>query len=147
MRPHSIVLFEKLYLAAIVIGILNTVLSWSQVNAMIADPRIQAAGMGSGTLMFGLIVGLLIPILLWYFIARRASNVAKWIYVVLTALGLFGFLTSLANPMASKGLIMLLGAVAMVLQLYAAWLLFRPDAVAWLDSKGASGPPDPDTFA
>ena len=144
-RPPSIVLFEKLYLAAIVVGIVNTFVSWSQVNAMLDDPRVQAAGMGNGTLVFALFVGILIPFLLWYFIARRASNVAKWVLVVLTALGLFGFLSSLANPLAPKGLAMILGAVALVLQLYAAWLLFRPDAKAWLESKGvdAAGEPTP----
>ena len=146
MRPQSIELFEKVYLGAIAIGLINAVLSWSQVDAMLADPRMQAAGLGTGTLVFGLIVGILLPLLLWYFIARRASNVAKWIYVVLTALGLFGFLSSLANPMVPKGLITLLGAAAVGLQVYGAWLLFRPDAVAWLDSKGSDGPGDPKTF-
>ena len=146
MRTRSIELFEKVYLGAIAIGLVNTFLSWSQVNAMLDDPRMQAAGMGSGTLLFGLVVGILIPLLLWYFIARRASNVAKWIYIVLTALGLFAFLSSLANPLVSKGLVTILGAAAVGLQVYGAWLLFRPDAVAWLESKGAKGPGDPGTF-
>ena len=146
MRPQSIELFEKVYLGAIALGLVNTFLSWNQVNAMLDDPRMQAAGVGSGTLMFGLIVGILIPLLLWYFIARRASNVAKWIFVVLIALGLFGFLSSLANPLVPKGLLTVIGAATVALQVYGAWLLFRPDAVAWLDSKGAIGPGDPDTF-
>ena len=77
MRPKSIELFEKVYLGAIALGLVNTFLSWSQVNAMLADPRMQSAGVGNGTLVFGVVVGVLIPILLWYFIARRASNVAK----------------------------------------------------------------------
>lgn len=146
MRPQSIELFEKVYLGAIAVGLVNTVLSWSQVNAMLDDPRMQAAGMGTGTLAFGVVVGVLVPLLLWYFIARRASNVAKWIYVVLTALGLFGFLSSLANPLAPKGLTMVVGAVSVLLQVYGAWLLFRPDAAAWLESKGTNGPGDPATF-
>jgi hypothetical protein len=146
MRPQSIELFEKVFLGSIVVGLINTALSWSQVNAMLADPRLNAAGVGSGTLVFGLVVGIVIPLLLWYFIARRASNVAKWIFVVLTALGLFGFLSSLANPLAPKGLITVIGAVAVALQVYAAWLLFRPDAAAWLESKGADGSSDPTTF-
>lgn len=146
MRPQSIELFEKVYLGAIAIGLVNTFLSWSQVSAMLDDPRMQAAGMGTGTLMFGLVVGILIPLLLWYFIARRASNVAKWIYVVLTALGLFGFLSSLANPLVPKGLVTVLGLAAVALQVFAAWLLFKPDSVEWLESKGANGPGDPTTF-
>lgn len=147
MRPKSIDVFEKVYLGAIAVGLINTVVSWSQLDAMLAaDPRIKAAGLGSGTLMVGVVLGLLIPLLLWYFIARRASNVAKWIYVVLTAVGLFGFLSSLANPLVPKGLLTALGLLSVGLQVYAAWLLFRPDAAAWLDSKGANGPGDPTTF-
>ena len=146
MRPKSIELFEKVYLGAIALGLVNTFLSWSQVNAMLADPRMQSAGVGNGTLVFGVVVGVLIPILLWYFIARRASNVAKWIYVVLTALGVFSFLSSLANPLVPKGLTMIVGALSVLLQVYGAWLLFRPDAAAWLESKGAIGSGDPDTF-
>ena len=146
MRPKSIEMFEKVYLGAIAIGLVNTVISWSQVSAILADPRMRAVGMGSGTLVFGVVVGMLIPLLLWYFIARRASNVAKWIYVVLTALGLFGYLSSLANPLVPKGLITVLGLVTVGLEVYAAWLLFRPDAAAWLESKGADGPGDPTAF-
>ena len=146
MRPQSIELFEKVYLASIAIGLVNTVLSWSQVDAMLADPRMQAAGVGTGTLVFAVVIGILVPLLLWYFIARRASNVAKWIYVVLTAVGLFGFLSAVANPMVAKGLVTVLGAAATGLQVYGAWLLFRPDAAAWLEGKGADGPGDPETF-
>lgn len=146
MRPSSIELFGKVYLGAIAIGLVNAVLSWSQVSAMMADPRMQAAGVGTGTLVFGLVIGIIVPLLLWFFITRRASNVAKWIYVVLTALGLFSFLSALANPMVPKGLVTVLGALAIGLQVYGAWLLFRPDSAAWLDAKGADGPGDPETF-
>ena len=44
MRPKSIELFEKVYLGAIVIGLVNTVVSWGQVSAMLDDPRMKAAG-------------------------------------------------------------------------------------------------------
>ena len=148
MRPKSIELFEKVYLGSIVIGLINTALSWSQVNALMNDPRVQATGMGTGTLVLGVIVGILIPLLLWYFIARRASNVAKWIYVVLTALGLLSLLNSLAVnvSLAPKDLTLIVATVSVLFQVYGAWLLFKPDAVAWLESKGANGPGDPDTF-
>ena len=142
MRPQSIELFEKIYLGAIVIGLVNTVLSWGQVSAMLENPGLQSSGLGSGTLITSMLIGFLVPLLLWFFIARRASNVAKWIFVVLTALGLFGFLSSLANPMVPKGLVTIGGTIATGLQLYAAWLLFRPDAVAWLERKGADAPAD-----
>jgi hypothetical protein len=146
MRPRSIELFEKVYIAAIAIGLVNLVVSWNQIGGMLESPEAQAAGMGPGFLVGISVVSLIISLLLWYFIARRASNVAKWIYVVLTAIGLFGVLSSLANPLAPKGLAMILSLAATALQVFAAWLLFKPDAKAWLESKGADGPADPSTF-
>jgi len=146
MRPQSIQLFEKVFFAGFVIGLVNLFLSWNQVNAMVDDPRLQAAGVADGILIFGVVMGTLIPLLLWYFIARRASNVAKWVFVVLTAIGVFGFVSSLADPAMPKGAILIGSAVATALNVFAAWLLFKPDTKAWLESKGQAGPADPTTF-
>ena len=142
-RPASIVLFEKLYIAVIVIGVIGVALSWNSLSAMAgAQPGVPAS-MGSGILIGALIFGFLIPLLLLYFIARRASNVAKWIFVVLTAFGVYSFIAGLANPMMPKGLLLAVNVVSLVLTLYCAWLLFQPDAKAWLESKGANAAGDP----
>ena len=126
-RPASIVLFEKLYIAVIVIGVIGVALSWNSLSAIAgAQPGVPASAAS----------GFLIPLLLLYFIARRASNVAKWIFVVLTAFSLYSFVAGLANPVMPKGLLLAVNVVSLALTLYCAWLLFRPDAKAWLDSKG-----------
>jgi hypothetical protein len=135
-RPASIVLFEKLYIAVIVIGVIGVALSWNSLSAIAgAQPGVPASA-ASGILIGALIFGFLIPLLLLYFIARRASNVAKWIFVVLTAFSLYSFVAGLANPVMPKGLLLAVNVVSLALTLYCAWLLFRPDAKAWLDSKG-----------
>lgn len=145
-RPASIVLFEKLYAAVIVIGVIGVVLSWNSLSAMAeAQPGVSGS-VGSGILIGALIFGFLVPLLLLYFIARRASNIAKWIFVLLTAFGVYSFIATLSNPMVPKGLLLVVNAVSLVLTLYCAWLLFKPDAKAWLESKGADGPADPTTF-
>lgn len=136
MRPRSIELFEKAFFTAYVIGLVNMTLNWSQLVAMLDDPRMRAAGMGSGALTVSVLIGFLVPLLLWYFVARRASNVAKWIFVALTALGVFGVVSSIANPLAPKGLMLVGTALTTTLNLFATWLLFRPDAKAWLERKG-----------
>jgi hypothetical protein len=141
MRPESIILFEKVFFASLAVGIATTVIGWEEVKAMLADPSIQAAGIGGGAVALSLALGIVLPLVLWYFIARRASNVAKWIFVVLTALGLFGLLAALADPSAAKGLQTMASAVSTGLQVAAAWLLFRPDARKWLE--GPHGPNDP----
>ena len=146
MRPASIVLFEKLYIATIVIGLIGVVLSWNSLTAMAqAQPGVTAS-VGSGILIGALVFGFLIPLLLLYFIARRASNVAKWIFVLLTAFSAYSFIAGVANPHTPKGFLLGLNAVSLLLTLYCAWLLFRPDAKAWLVTKGANAPADPTTF-
>lgn len=146
MRPASIVLFEKLYIAVIVIGLIAVALSWSSISAMAANQPGVPASVGSGILVGALIFGFLIPLLLLYFIARRASNVAKWIFVVLTAFSVYSLIAGFSNPAVPKGLFTAVNVLSVLLTLYCAWLLFRPDAKAWLESKGADGPADPTTF-
>ena len=146
MRPQSIELFEKVYLGSIALGLVNTALSWGALTASLKTVGDGAMKMGPGVMVGSIVIGLVISLLLWFFVARRASSVAKWIFVVITAIGVFGVLSSLANPLTPKGLTMIGGMIATALQVFAAWLLFKPDAVAWLESKGANGPGDPSTF-
>ncbi len=144
MRPASIVTFERFYLGAIVLGLVNNAVNWSQTQEIMASsPEVAAAGLGTGFLVTTMLIGLAIPLLLWYFITRRASNIAKWILVVLFAIGLIGLLMSFTSPLMPGGLAMALGLISVALQAYAVYMLFRPDAVAWLSG---SGPVDPGTF-
>ena len=146
MRPKSIVLFERVYLLSIVVSIVAIALGWNQVSAMAAAQSGLPAGAQQGVLIGAVVFAFLVPLLLLYFIARRASNVAKWIFVALTAYSLLSSLLALARPEAAKDLLFVLNAIAVVLTLYCAWLLFRPDAKAWLESKGADAPADPTAF-
>jgi hypothetical protein len=146
-RPASIVLFEKLYLLSIVVSAIAIALGWEQMLAMAgARPGLSASaqqGVAIGAVVFTFVIALL----LLYFIARRASNVAKWIFVLLAAYGVFAFVTGLSANGLRVDAPFALNVVSLLLTLYCAWLLFRPDAKAWLESKGADGPADPDTFA
>ena len=146
-RPHSIELFEKSYLASIAVSTIALALGWSTISSRLEGDLGGASASAGSTIIIGsIVVGYVVSLLLWFLIARRASNVAKWILVVLTAIGLFGTLTTLFVPSEPKDLNFALNALATAIGVYAAWLLFRPDAVAWLESRGASGPADPTTF-
>ena len=127
MRPNSIVTFEKLYLGAMVIGVINGALNWNNAAAVLeSDPNLAA--MGSGFLIISLIIGIGISLLLWYFVARKASTVAKWIVTIFFVLGLISFPFSIAS-LPTLNLAITLVTYAM--QGYAVYLLFRPDANAW----------------
>ena len=133
MRPASIVNFERLYLGAIALGLINTFLSWDRSLALLrAQPVVQ---FGPGFLIGTAFIGLAIQLLLWFFIARRASVVAKWILVVLVAIGLLALAAQMArNPMIGS-VTGIIGLITYVLQIGAVWMLFRPDARSWLGER------------
>ena len=138
MRPKSIVTFERLYLGALALGIVDIVLSWQETSARLAaDPR--ARDLGSTFLPMTVLISVIIPLLLWYFVARKASVVAKWIVVALFVLSIAAFLIGAQRTGLPSGLSGILSLVAVVMQAAAVWLLFRPDAKAWFnDGRGGS---------
>ena len=128
MRPPSIIDFERAYLASLALGIVNTTIHWQVIEQSFEDPALQVLG-GPGAIVGILAFGMAISLLLWFFIARRASTVAKWIYVVFIAFGVIGIISSLTTlPFGTQ---LILNVVAQLLQFFAAWLLFKPDAKAW----------------
>ncbi len=137
MRPPSIVKFDQLYLAIIVIGIIGFVVNWESAMAQLeANPGLSQLGWsGSGVLIGMYAFSITISLLLWYFISRRASNIARWILTILTGYGLISlpftlFLVPL--PLAS----LIVAVVSAALQAAMLWFLFRPDAAAWFKHRG-----------
>lgn len=132
MRPQSIVNFERAVLAGLALGLVNTALTWNQINATAAD-----AGMGTGFLVSIQAVTIVVTLLLLWFIARKASPVAKWIYVVITVLGLIGGLFSVSTLLEGGVVSVAIVAVQYLLSIASLWFLFRPDATAWFnDGRG-----------
>lgn len=132
MRPPSIVKFDQLYLGTIVIGLIGLAVNWEVSMAQLeANPGLTQLGWSPSGILIGMYgFSIAISLLLWYFISRRASNVARWILVVVTGYGLITLPFSLfmvALPLATL-IIALLGAA---LQIAMLWFLFRPDAAAW----------------
>ncbi len=131
-KPPSIARFEQLYWASVVIGLVNTALNWKVSQALLAANPLLANA--HWFLPAAQIVGIAIAVLLWFFIVRRPSVVAKWVQVVIAALGAFGLLSALfmlAMGRAPLGLQVVLGLVANILYIAAAVMLFKPDAKAW----------------
>ena len=127
-RPISIINFERCYLGAFVIGIVNSALNWSDTRERMAA---QEQVLGTWVLPLGVLVGFAITLLIWYFVARRASVVAKWIATVFLVLGWIGVLFALASGNYPHGLAGVLGITGTILQTIAIYLLFKPDAEAW----------------
>ncbi|MEM7665305.1 MAG: hypothetical protein AAF250_05570 [Pseudomonadota bacterium] len=137
MRPQSIDTFDKLYLGALVVGLLNYLVSW---DTMMEELAATGFGMVFAIITAGISYG--ISLLLWYFISRRASNVAKWILVVLTVIGLLFIPFGLIEAPILE---LILTLVITAMQIAAIYFLFRPDAKAYLESGGKNRI-DPSTF-
>lgn len=144
MRPKSIVIFDWLFLSALVLSLINGVLSYSAIGLRFqSDPALAPMKSFAGPfLLVSMVFGLAISLLLWFFISRRASDVAKWVLVAFTAFGILGVVQNLRQP--TFGTTILAATVALTaLQVAAVFFLFRPDARAWFEG---TAPVDPNVF-
>ncbi|WP_010164044.1 hypothetical protein [Sphingomonas sp. PAMC 26617] len=135
-RPVSIIWFERCYLGATAVGLVNTALSWnSSLQRMAENPGAAQFGpaFGGNILLFGTAIAIVLTLTLWYFTARRRSVVTKWIITAFFGLGVLGIVTSLRTGTTQPGIGGVLMIVAFVLNALAVWQLFRPDAALWFD--------------
>ncbi len=133
MRPGSIILFERLFLASIALTALDAILSFdNSVARMERDTAMAALGWGAGALAITAVIYVLALLALGYFIARRASNSAKWVLTLIVLLGL----TALPRAFAvQSGAELAIVAAANLLALAAVACLFLPDTRKWLGSQ------------
>jgi hypothetical protein len=138
MRPKSIVNFERIVILSILFGIISSFITRAKMEAMMAGkPHLS-----SGTTLGIQIVVILLYLVLIYFISRKGSPVAKWIYVVLCVLGLVFGLLGLPLIMKVGTLPLLIAIVQYVLSITSLWLLFRPDSNAWFSEGRTVDPAD-----
>lgn len=141
MRPASIVMFDRLFLGSLAVSAAGVVLSWDEMTAQLAnEPGVAEIGLGSGFIAGAVAVGFAISLLLWFLVSHKASNVAKWILVVLAVLSLISLPSMLGGPW---DLTAILGLASYVLEIAALGFLFREDAKAWLSGQHQG---DPATF-
>ena len=137
-RPASIVMFERCYLGAWVIGLISTAVNWNTM-AETANANPAAASLGpsfaTNVMIATVAIGTVISLLLWYFTARRASVVTKWIVTVFFVISLLAFLRNLTIGGVVVGATAAFAIVTLVLQGVAVAMLFRPDAKAWFGEK------------
>ena len=141
MRPQSIIVFERLFLASLVLSTINFVVGYDAAMAAVtAVPLLAELDIGGEVLVGSMIVGTAIYLLLWFLIARKASNVARWLLVALTILGVLSYLASLSAPAAFSNAMSALSLAYYVLAVAAVAFLFRDDAGAWLRGDGRADP-------
>lgn len=141
MRPDSIIRFEQFYLASTGLTIVLQLLNF----AGLIGPETLKAG-ETGLMLTFVAISYALAFVLWYLIARRASNVAKWVFVVITVLGLIGTVPTVLLLLSTDRAYAMLFLLVTLLNLIAMVFLFRRDAVEWLRSRGRQGVIDVTTF-
>ena len=131
-RPSSIIWFERLFFAALAVTAID----------MFFHRDILFGDLGEGTelgfeiLGAVLIIGIFVfgvQLLLWYFIAHRASRIARSIYALFWVIAIIGIIALFNDYTASE---LVFAAITQGLTLASLIFLFRPDAAKWFLSKG-----------
>lgn len=134
MRPKSIILFERFYLASLVIMAINFFWSFDMMVAQIQrDPAMDRLGSGAGVMITIFAASMAISLLLWFFAARRGSAIAKWILVIFAVIGVWS-LSSTFTAISSAQL--MAPFLVTALQIAATIMLFRADAKPWFAGIG-----------
>ena len=141
MRPPSIIMFDRLFLGSLVVSAVSIVIGFdAMVDQLANEPGTAELGLSGGFLAGVLAVGMAISLLLWWLIAHKASNVAKWFLIILLALGLISVPTLVTGPWDTMTV---LGLASYALEFAAIVYLFQADAKAWFRGEWGA---DPATF-
>jgi hypothetical protein len=146
MRPESIRWFERVYIGRIILGVsLSLYLMWWRVKMLGYFPSLDR-GIGLRWLV-SLVGGCVVQFLLFYFIARRASTVAKWIFVVLTVIGVIPVFLLVIAPNFLPAALKMGPLFGVGLDFTMIMLLFQPDSRAWFERRGVIEEDYADTFS
>ena len=136
MRPKSIIRFEQLFFLGIALALILSALTWN-ARMEIYHQTPAAEMLGDAFPVITLAIGYAIWLLLWYFIARRASSIAKWIYVVLFVLAVIAVMASLTFGQVIDTTALAGQVIGVLIQAASIWFLFQPDANAWFSGDAA----------
>jgi len=133
-RPSSIINFERFFWASMAFSIATVIFAW---------PDIQAESVKSGSTIA--ITAVVLQVLIfggisvgfWYGIARRASNVVRWIYVIWMGFSSASTLYGLAEGQGIQDSAVAISLVSTALTIASMVFLFRSDAVSWLTRKSS----------
>lgn len=132
IRPRSILLFERLFLASILIWCVVQAMTWDyRVALLAANPMLATPAAAMATVVLAILA---VSVAVWYFAARRSSRIAKWAAVGLAVCSAITFvfgLIAIGQPGLPGPVAKLLSIAASALCVAAAVSLFRADAAIW----------------
>ncbi|QAY78407.1 hypothetical protein [Sphingosinicella sp. BN140058] len=132
-KPRSIMSFNRLNLAATLTAIVNIFIHYAPLRRLAIAHGGSPAGPIVGIFFLGLSYTMF-----WFFIYRRGSRVANWLFVAVTAFASAGIPFNLPGVLAMGPAHVLIDGVSFLLQCAAMTMLFRGSAKAWLGRKEMS---------
>lgn len=128
-KPESIRKFDMLYLGSLVVTLVGFVFSYSDLTEQVRRES-AAAGieLGGGVLLVGIAFSMAISLLLWFLISKKRIEFVKWILILLLLWSLVSLPQAFGDGLQA---IDLMGLASTIMQVIAAYFLFRPDAKAW----------------
>lgn len=139
-RPQSIIWFARLYLAAVILGLVGTLAYYPALRAWSV-----ARDSSPGAILIVAVFDLLISLVLWFFVARRASSIGKWLLIGVVLIGLANLAFGIRGYLEFGLAYLLIGVLVTMMKLVACGLLFRSDALGWFRNRGQKHP-DPAEF-
>jgi len=129
MRPKPIIRFERALLIAVAIELINNFVALPALSRGLA---LRGFEMTLPLKVASVAAAPALCLILWYFIARRASVIAKWLLTIFVAFTLYVFFGQMAETPLKSGNVMLMAAViADLLKIYAVVCLFLPGTRSW----------------
>lgn len=133
MRPKSIAQFEIVFWLWLAANLLGLVVAWP---ATAAEPQMRQVLTQMPWFPYA-VIAIIVLLLGWlgFATARRASNIGRWLFVLVAIVSVALVLPGLAggNLPVALGDWLIVGAA--VLAVVGAVLLFRADAKAWFDGS------------
>ena len=130
VRPKTIVYFEWIIFGVLLVGALQSFLTWDRIaQAAAAYPG------GTRPIIIMLIFIYALVATLTLLVSRRRSRIAMWILIALFALGLYGLVVSVARGQFGSDLNAIMTALGTIVQSVALGLLFTPSARRWMNRE------------
>lgn len=130
VRPKSIRLFELFYLGSVLVGAVNTAMTWAETSASVEAAQVREM-LGQWFMPLSTVFLYTLWLLLWYFAARLRSNIARWVVVAFYGLALIGFLFTLVVGAEPASLPLALSVVSLAFTTVAVFFLFQRDTAVW----------------
>lgn len=127
-RPQAVIRFERLYLAGVGVWLVAAGLKLSTAS--------QSGGINLPFVMLALALIMAINWFFWFFIARRGSNIVRWLFCVAIVFSLVSLPDVWANDLQGGLACAILSLLVVILQTAALLMLCGKDANLWLSHKG-----------